>query len=335
MTLIVKRRRLRAAVISRSGFLFPIVLVAMLAVGVSAAWSQPVAPMAPKLKPVAIDDRATVEAGRPTRIEILENDLAIPAGPTPPEIDIVQPACGTVQVDGRAVIYSGTSDCVGAEVSFKYIVKLPDDSVAAAVNVTVTATTFSCGISSMQVTSIKIEGGVFNKQNAPPAIADLVAQIDDQTFTVPTFCVTLDAVSAELVDPYFNNMPQQERDDQFPETLLNNAAGGGTDPAARVSHRMAQAFARRSSERSGRNIQLPSLNEYVAVAWELQTRRPQSPEALNFIAGLRSGALQWTSTPCAGENAFWVIGPNFQGRVEKLCFNQSRLEKTGFRLAIR
>jgi hypothetical protein len=334
MNSIVKRTRLRVAVIFRSRFLFPIMLAAVLAIGPSASWSQSATPMPqPPLKPVAIDDTATAEADRPTRIEILQNDLAIPAGPTAPTIQVVQPACGNVVIDGRAVIYTGGSACVGAEVSFKYVVQLPGDSVAAGVTVTVTASTFSCDTRSAGMTSIKMEGGAFDKQNAPGAIADLVAQLDDQTFTIAAFCITPEALSAEIVDPFFNNMPQQERDTQFPETKYNNAPPSA-DPGARVSHSMARAFARRSSERSGgRTVQLPSLNEYIGVAWELQTRRPQSPEALNFISSLRTGTMQWTSTPCAPD-AYYAIGP-FGGKILKQCLHESWMNNTGFRLAVR
>lgn len=292
--------------------------------------------MVPKLRPEARDDRATVEAGKPGRIEVLANDIGVTNDGSTPALRVdEQPSCGTTEVDGRAVIYRGGPECVGADVSFKYSVRLLGDSIAATVSVTVTAATFSCDTPGLELPAVRLEGGQFVKSNAPADLLDLLGLLDDQTFTVPSFCMTLDPVPAEAVDVYFNNMSPQERDEKFPETQLQGGAPSATDASARTSQRMAVAFARRSSDRSGRAVRLPSLNEYVAVAWELYKKAPNSPEAVAFTVGLRTGTLQWTSTPCGAAGLFWTIGPDVNGRMSKLCYQQSRLDRTGFRLAIK
>src|SRR5262249_21730282 len=103
-----------------------------------------------------------------------------------------------------------------------------------------------------------------------------------------------------------------------------------------ISRRMAEAYAKRKAEATGRSVTLPTLNEYIAAAWELQLKRPGAVETGKFLVSLRNGNLQWTSTKCPDSTErFFVIGPSAQGPLARLCFEQSRRDRTGFRLVVR
>jgi hypothetical protein len=295
----------------------------------------------PELNPEARPDTAVTEVDRSTRIEVLENDINIPSQPRP-ELRIERsPACGTAEVDGTAVIFKGGPQCVGVDVSFGYSVQLPNGQVRGLVSVKVkpaAAVAVPCDVPGYEWGMTKIEGGTFDKASAPPNVIDFVDLIDENTFSVRPFCITVEAVPAEPVGIYFDNIREEDRRDRFPELQQQSSAiAPGQDvtgrASARVSQRMALAFASRVGEKSSRKLMLPSLEQYVAVAWELQTRRPGAPETDAFIVMMRSGSLQWTSTPC-GSGSYWTVGPSTQGRLVKLCYEQSRLDRTGFRLAI-
>jgi hypothetical protein len=150
----------------------------------------------------------------------------------------------------------------------------------------------------------------------------------------------LGAASASEFEKFFKTVPEETRRQQFPEFFelgggKLEAAGEATDPANGISRRMAEAFLRSQGETGGRTVALPTLNELVAAVWELQKARPDSPETGLLIVGLRSGNLQWTSTPCAENGSFLVLGPSTQGALTKLCYDQSRQDGTGFRLVFR
>jgi hypothetical protein len=330
----------------RSYFAFVVVLVAVGSSGFSSqSWAQGASVTSarprPTLRPEARPDEATVEAGRATRIEVLANDIGVP-GPDrpPPEMRIEgHPECGAAKIDGRAVVFMGGSECVGVSIHFGYSFKANEDWITGMVAVTVKQAAFSCEVASLNWPALKIEGGQFDKEDAPPGIVDFADLLPEAGFSVRPFCITLDAVPAEAVDRYFNGLPEEERRTQFPELDQHSVTPAGQDatanPVARVSHRMAIAFAQRAGERGGRNIELPTLQEYVAAAWEMQVKHPGTPDADKLLVMLRSGLLQWTSSACGANDSFWTIGPSAQGPLTKLCYEQSRLDRTGFRLTIK
>jgi hypothetical protein len=183
-----------------------------------------------------------------------------------------------------------------------------------------------------------IQGGAYSKDNAPRGIIDLVDLLEQPQFSVQPFCITTEPAPADIVDIFFNNLAPQQRQDLFPESQQRGTISNGLDPiraSARVSQRMAIAFAKRTGERSGRQVALPTLEEYVAAAWDLQTRRFGTPEADAYLVTLRTGNLQWTSTACGSLGSYWTIGPGAQGRLVKLCYEQSRVDRTSFRLSIK
>lgn len=304
----------------------------------------------PELLPEARPDAAVAEVGKPLRIEVLANDYGVPPADQPaPELQVEGvPPCASVGVDGRALIFRGGADCVGSDVVFGYRVKLGGNWLTAAVSVTVKPAEIvrrsdgggaaACSFPDPDMKMTKIEGGSFDKSSIPPGVVDFAELVDENTFSVTPFCITLDAIPAEPVDRYFNNLREEDRTEQFPEL----AGQGGVPPPqampgrppASVSQRMAVAFAKRSGERSDRELLLPTLQQYVAAAWELQTKHPGAAETDAFLIAMRSGNLQWTSTPCGSSGSYWTIGPSAQGKLVRLCYALSRLDRTGFRLAI-
>lgn len=197
----------------------------------------------------------------------------------------------------------------------------------------------ACNVADPYIKMTKIEGGSFDKSSVPPSLVDFAELIDENTFSVTPFCITLDAIPAEPVDRYFNNLREEDRRDQFPELAaqgnIPNTQGLPGRTPANASQRMAVAFAKRTGERSDREMLLPTLQQYVGAAWELQTRHPDAPETDAFLIAMRNGNLQWTSTPCGSSGSYWTIGPSAQGKLVKLCYALSRLDRTGFRLAIK
>jgi hypothetical protein len=322
-------------------------------------------PTPPEL-PEARPDTATAEVGVAKRIEVLGNDLGVPAqGQPAPEMKVDGvPPCATVQVDGRALLFRGGADCVGSDVVFDYSVKLGGEWQSAAVSVTVrpaeaavtpppsqppvtpppsAGAVVPCSLPDTDWQMARIEGGTFNKSSIPAGIVDFADLIEDSSFSVASFCITIDAIPAEPVDRYFNNLNEDERRSQFPEIGARNAMPTGqADPAraaANASQTMALAFSKRSGERSGRALGLPTLQEFVAAAWELQSKYPGSPQTDAFLILVRSGNLQWTSTPCGSPGSYWTIGPSTQasaqGKLVKLCYNSTRIDRTGFRLVMK
>jgi hypothetical protein len=299
--------------------------------------------------PEARPDAAVAEVGRPVRIDVLANDYGVPSeGQPAPEMRIEGvPACATVQVEGRTLIFRGGTDCVGADVVFGYSVKIQGDWLTAAVSVTVKPATAAalgpCNVPEYDWQMTKIDGGTFDKSSMPPGIVDFVDLIDENTFSVAPFCITLDAIPAEPVERYFNNLREEDRRDQYPElaaqTNIPAVPGAPGRMPANASQRMALAFAKRTGERSNRQLALPTLQEYVGVAWELQAKHRGAPETDAFLITMRSGNLQWTSTPCGSPGSYWTVGPSTQasaqGKLVKLCYELSRLDRTGFRLVVK
>lgn len=299
--------------------------------------------------PEARPDAAVAEVGKPVRIDVLANDYGVPSeGQPAPEMRIEGiPACATVQVEGRALIFRGGTDCVGADVVFGYSVKIQGDWLTAAVSVTVKPATAAalgpCDVPEYDWQMTKIDGGTFDKSSMPPGIVDFVDLIDENTFSVAPFCITLDAIPAEPVERYFNNLQEEDRRDQYPElaaqTNIPAVPGAPGHMPANASQRMALAFAKRTGERSNRQLALPTLQEYVGVAWELQAKHRGAPETDAFLITMRSGNLQWTSSPCGSPGSYWTVGPSTQasaqGKLVKLCYELSRLDRTGFRLVVK
>lgn len=330
---------------------------------VRAQGGRPTPPELPEARP----DSAVAEVGNAVRIEVLANDLGVPAqGEPAPEMKVDSiPPCATVQVDGRALVFRGGNDCVGSDVVFGYSVKLGGEWQSAAVSVTVrpaaepgrtppstqppvaeqapATAVVPCSLPDTDWQMARIEGGSFAKSSIPAGIVDFADLIEDSSFSVAPFCITIDAVPAEPVDRYFNNLNEDERRNQFPEIGARNAMPAAqADPTrapANASQTMALAFSKRTGERSGRALGLPTLQEFVAAAWELQSKHPGSSQTDAFLILVRSGNLQWTSTPCGSPGSYWTIGPSTQasaqGKLVKLCYNATRIDRTGFRLVMK
>jgi hypothetical protein len=314
------------------------------------------------LLPEAMPDSAVTEVGREVTIEVLANDVGMPAAEQAPEIRVERvPPCATVQVAGHALTFRGTQECVGQDVVFGYAVKVRDDWLTAAVTVTVKPAgsapvvvapssvpptqdqtqvqTASCTSPVPDWPLAKIEGDTFNKSAAPSTIADFADLIEDATFSVAAFCITLAPIPADPVDHYFSGMNDDDRRNLFPELAGQTAAIGTGQTPANASETMVAAYSKWLGERTGRQLSLPTLQQYVAAAWELQTKHPTDPQTDAFLVLMRSGSLQWTSTPCGSEGSYWTIGPSIQagsrGKLVKLCYNSSRMDRTGFRLVIK
>ncbi|HXI06893.1 MAG: hypothetical protein ACRC1G_12995 [Bradyrhizobium sp.] len=369
--LVVNRKGYFGEVDLRRCFRFFAFAFAALIVGTSgqtgASRAQGARPI-PRELPEARADSATAEVGNAVRIEVLANDVGVPPqGQPAPEMKVDNvPACATVQVDGRALVFRGSASCVGADVVFAYSVKLNDEWQSAAVSVTVRPAGADtprspdtpprpqdparrppgsvplCSLPDADWQMARIEGGTFDKSSIPGAIIDFAELIEDRTFSVTPFCITIDAIPSEPVERYFNNLNEDERRTQFPELATRDAMPPGqADPsraAANASQTMALAFSKRSGERSGRALALPTLQEFVAAAWELESKYPGTPQAEAFLILVRSGNLQWTSSPC-GPGKYWAIGPSTQsssqGRLVKLCYSSSRIDRTGFRVVMK
>jgi hypothetical protein len=318
--------------------------------------------------PLAKPDQHTAEVDRRTRIDVLANDKGVFADV---ELQLEDaPSCGEAGIDGRSIWYQGGRDCMGQSVVFKYRAKLRDARTCepewktAFVTVTVAMTpapppprpevrpapeprppqisSVSCDIPDSRARFIKIEGGRFVVAEAPPVLADFARLVEEPVFTVATFCLMVEEISAEEFDRFFRPIGDAQKRERFPEVFEqmsdNNAPsvpGVGAPAVGNISRRMAEAYAKQLSEQSGRTLSLPTLNELVAAVLELQNRRPESPEASLLTIGLRSGNLQWTSTPCAETGSFLTLGPSSQGPLTKLCYNESRNSRTGFRLTVR
>jgi hypothetical protein len=311
----------------------------------------------PDLLPEARPDAAIAEVGNPLRIDVLANDIGVPSdGPAPELRTEGVPACATVQIDGRVLVFRGSAACIGTDVVFGYGVKLQGTWMTAAVSVTVKPAGAApgpgprggnvaggCNVPGLDWQMTRIEGGAFDKSSAPAGIVDFVELIDETSFSVAPLCITLDTIPAEPVDRFFNNLREEDRRDQYPELAAPNsnpiAPGTPGRLPANASQRMAVAFAKWFGERNERQLVLPTLQEYVAVAWELQASRRGAPETDAYLITMRSGNLMWTSTPCGSPGSYWTIGPSneasAQGKLRKLCYQQSRLDRTGFRLVIK
>jgi hypothetical protein len=333
---------------AQSIVIFSIVALSIIA-GSSVARAQNGGRPVPDLLPEIRADAAVAEVGKPLRIDVLANDIGVPSeGEPAPEMRVEGvPPCATVQVDGRVLIFRGGADCVGADVVFGYGVRIQGNWLGAAVTVTVKpaviAAAAACDVPESDWRMTRLEGGSFDKSSAPPGIIDFADLIDEASFSVPPLCITLESVPAEPVERYFNNLREEDRRDQYPElTAPPNVPTAPVMPGripAIVSQRMAMAFAKRTGERNSRPLALPTLQEYIGAAWELQAKHRGAPETDAFLIAMRSGNLQWTSSPCGSPGSYWTIGPSTlagaQGKLVKLCYELSRIDRTGFRLVIR
>jgi hypothetical protein len=303
------------------------------------------APLDPR--PEALPDAATVEAGKRQLIDVLANDKGVPSG-SKAELQIEEnPGCGEAGVDGQSVWYRGGDNCAGRSSTFKYRAKLFDARTcesewrSALVTVTVTAApprVLSCDIPGSRM--VKIDGGQFTKAEAPPELGDFIRLVEEDTFTVAPFCLAIEETSAQEFEKFFTAIPESRKRQEFSEVFEQGADNAGSLPqssaaATNISHTMAEAYAKYQSEASGRTLGLPTLNEYIAAIWELQRKRPQSPEATFLLVGLRSGSLQWTNSPCAETGNFLTLGPGRAGPITKLCYAQSRRDRMAFRLILR
>ena len=105
-------------------------------------------------------------------------------------------------------MYLGDRTCIGKVVRFGYSVRVQDEWVTGLVTVTVVeppavpppephvsgpagpaapGPAVTCDLKDRSWRAIKIEGGRFEKANAPPEIADFVRLIDADTLTVEPF----------------------------------------------------------------------------------------------------------------------------------------------------
>ncbi|MBV6486921.1 MAG: hypothetical protein GHHEDOFH_00858 [Pseudorhodoplanes sp.] len=308
----------------------------------STSHAEPARP-SPILRPEARPDQVTVEAGERKRIDVLANDERVSTDPSViPEVRVDGPvACGTASIEGRFVVYQGGDACVGQRVTFDYSANLQNEWVTGQITVTVKPRVIACDIPNPSWQLIRIEGGRFDKSNVPPGVVDFADLLDETTFTVGPFCLILEPVLAEDVEKFFGSIPEEQRREQFPEIFETAGTSFPTGeqnqraPATKISRRMAEAYVKQKAEATARNVTLPTLNEYVAAAWELQAKRSNARETNVFLVALRSGGLQWTSTPCGPSGSFWTIGPSAQGPLTKLCYEQSRRDRTGFRLVVK
>lgn len=319
----------------------------------------------PPLHAEARPDELSVEAGKRGEIDVLANDLGAPSDPNVvPEMRLEGTvACGTAKLEGRRVIYEGGPECVGRALNFGYSARLRDPGtcqerwVTGLITVTVTEVPtripgppevqgpLSCEIPNVPWRLIKIEGGQFNKADAPVEIADFVKLIGEPSFTVGPLCLMADEVPAQEFEKFFGSISEAKRHEQFQEAFEQGSGNAPLpyDPtqsaaATSISHRMAQAYAAHQSETIGRNVALPTLYEYIGAVWELQKKRPDAPETALLLVSLRSGNLHWTNSHCPDNpapTAFLALGPELQGPLATHCFDQARRERTAFRLIVR
>lgn len=316
-------------------------------------------PLVPR--PEARADAHSTEAGKRDRIDVLANDVGVRPGPNNNLKIKDQPICGKAGVEGRYIWYKANDDCAGKKVLFEYSAKLQDARTcedewrSAPVAITVKPRAVSCDVPNSNWRMIKVGGGQFTKDEAPERIRDFVKLLNEPAFTVSPFCITADAISAAEFERFFMSISPEQRKKDFPEAAKRTTNGGslgdgdpdfvppimlpGSEsegPANKISRRMALAYAKHQSEKKGRALTLPTLNEYVATTWELSTQE----RSREFIDALRSGNLQWTSTPCPQTDpepgSFLMLGPGARGPLSTLCYDEFRLDaRTGFRLIVR
>lgn len=313
----------------------------------------------PALHAVARPDQVSVEPGRRAEIDVLANDIGAPADiNTVPEMRLEGTvACGSAKLEGRRLIYEGGPECAGRTLNFGYSALLRDPGtcqerwVTGLITVTITegprqppenpppVRQVSCEIPNLPWRLIKIEGGQFNKADAPVEIEDFVKLIGESSFTVGPMCLMAEEVSAPEFEKFFTSISEAKRRELFPEAFERGAENAPQSAAAApISHRMAQAYAAHQSEAMARNVGLPTLNEYVGAVWELQRKKPDAPETALLLVSLRSGNLQWTNSHCPESPAttsFLVLGPEPLGPLAAHCFDQLRRERTAFRLLVR
>jgi hypothetical protein len=320
---------------------FAAVSAALMAVTFGSLRAQGARPIPPEL-PEARPDTAVTEVDKEISIDVLANDLGVPPPGQPvPEMRVEgAPACATVRINGRELVFRGSDSCVGSDVVFGYSVKLGGEWQTAAISVTVRPRSArtppaSCNLPDTDWQMTRIDGGVFDKSAVPSGVSDFAGLIEESSFTVDPFCITVEPIPAEPVERYFNNLNEDERRSQFPEF------GGGVSTGhapANASAAMAVAFTKRVAERSGRQLALPTLQQMVAAAWELQSKHPGAPQTDAFLILMRSGNLQWTSSACGPQDRYLAIGPsaqaNIQGQLVKLCYNASRIDRTSFHLVM-
>ena len=344
-----------------SSFVVAGLLGVVVSLGVSAAQAQsgPLPrPTAPQSKPEARPDEATVEADSDNVLDVLANDSGVPPSNEERPDVVVQRLddeearrnmCGTVRGTKGGVFYRASADCIGKTVRFGYKVKLfnaqtnEDEEVYATVTVKVVARRLGCDVTNSAGRFLKIEGGTYDKAAAPSGIADIVELADGATFLVRPFCITLEPVGTEEFGRVFSRVPDDKKKSAAPEALDKIADQRMSDPvvATGISQRMAALYLEAYKAGGGQPVVLPTINEIVAAAWELQSRRADAQETKQFLISLRSGNLIWTSSPCDnGRGKFSMVGPEKRGPGQpdvlgKPCYAHEQRYRASFRLVVR
>jgi hypothetical protein len=309
----------------------------------------PVARPVYQMKPEARPDEVTIEAGTGWhKIDVLANDVGVPENQDRPPVGLPRDSagnmpqiCGTAKPQGDHLVYEAPARCVGKVDRFFYEVELPNarsgqnETVRGIVVVTVVARALNCESNRF----VKIEGGTFDKANAPAGIDDILALVDQTSFTVAPFCMSLETVSAEDFTRGLAGVSASKIQSAAPEMMDKGGGQSGADDGTGISRRMAQLYMEGRAQ-AGEQMTLPTLEEIVAAAWEQQIKRPDAPATALFLLGLR-GNLQWTSSRCdIGDGKYFVVGPYRSGygrpiAVGKVCHTQERRDRGSFRLVVR
>lgn len=306
-------------------------------------------------KPAALPDKYTVQAETDNRLEVLENDIGVPQDGPKPRVDVEYRnpeekagMCGEAKGLTGAIAFSAPARCIGKTVTFGYKVKLynpqthSEDEVYATVTVEIVGHRVGCDGPNPVGRLVKIEGGTLDKARAPPGIQDFLGLIDGASFTVQRFCISLDPVSRDEYVRVTSRIPEETRKRDAPESALKGSEFE-SDPvvATAISRRMAQLYIDAAKGAGGLPMELPTIEEIVATAWELVARQPKAAETNQFVTGLRGGGLIWTSTGCEGGGGkYYLVGVERQGlglpdKFGKLCTPQDRRSRAAFRLVVR
>jgi hypothetical protein len=294
----------------------------------------------------------TLRAGQSVTLRAGTSALAQSSQPGPAVFKVGRkPNCGEVWGAALGVILAARSECVGQTLEFDYEVGFPGASGAerAAVKVDVQAIVLpgldSCGIVDAPYEFISIPGGSYLLKSASGPLSDLAKLVEAKSALVDAFCISEEAIPSSEMDAFLAGQTLAQKRRAFPEALelatqpaaQVEVGRGLRAPALAVSHRMAQAYAQKQSERLERRFELPRLEHYLAAAAYLLRHQPDAPATHSFLVSLRGGLLEWTDTPCGTvENAFLILGTEHQsGLLEKYCYDVSqRIARMGFRLVV-
>lgn len=291
----------------------------------------------------------TVSVGQ--TVAIRAGIVALRSRPSDKQIIVLEkePDCGEAKVAKDSVVYYADPECVGRKVNFEYVIGYPRAPGAGfkkqlvKVRAAVLSGIETCGISDAPFRFLLIKGGKYSIADAPRPLADLAGLLDTADFEVAPFCITEEAIARSEFDFLVLNIPISKIRAVMPEALSSlphqrsiSITTGRTQrlPATQVSLAMARTFAEEKSEMMEQELVLPSLEQYIAAAWELHTNRPDAPETHSFLVSLRGGLLEWTKTACQNKGTYVVLGPRLDGsRIEKYCFESTRRgSRSGFRL---